>query len=69
MRNELPRECIEAQQEALWLIVVEGLEYAEAARILDVPQGTLRSRLSRALRPDQLTYRTRRADSSASSIR
>ena len=37
-----------AQQEALWLIVVEGLDYAEAARILDVPQGTLRSRLSRA---------------------
>jgi RNA polymerase sigma-70 factor (ECF subfamily) len=36
------------QQEALWLIVVEGLDYAEAARILDVPQGTLRSRLSRA---------------------
>lgn len=37
-----------AQQEALWLIVVEGLDYSEAARILDVPQGTLRSRLSRA---------------------
>ncbi len=37
-----------AQQEALWLIVVEGLDYAEAARVLDVPQGTLRSRLSRA---------------------
>ncbi len=37
-----------AQQEALWLIVVEGLDYAETACILDVPQGTLRSRLSRA---------------------
>ena len=37
-----------AQQEALWLIVVEGLDYAEAAKIQDVPQGTLRSRLSRA---------------------
>ncbi len=37
-----------AQQEALWLIVVEGLDYAEAARVLEVPQGTLRSRLSRA---------------------
>jgi RNA polymerase sigma-70 factor (ECF subfamily) len=37
-----------AQQEALWLIVVEGLDYAQAARILEVPQGTLRSRLSRA---------------------
>ncbi|MBD0270461.1 MAG: sigma-70 family RNA polymerase sigma factor [Acetobacteraceae bacterium] len=37
-----------AQQEALWLIVVEGMDYAEAARIQNVPQGTLRSRLSRA---------------------
>lgn len=36
------------QREALWLVVVEGLDYAEAARILAVPPGTLRSRLSRA---------------------
>ncbi|MDB5375035.1 MAG: polymerase sigma-70 factor, family protein [Belnapia sp.] len=35
-------------REALWLVVVEGLDYAEAARILNVPPGTLRSRLSRA---------------------
>ena len=35
-------------REALWLVVVEGLDYAEAARILGVPPGTLRSRLSRA---------------------
>src|SRR5690554_2188694 len=32
------------QREALWLVVVEGLDYAEAARILGVPPGTLRSR-------------------------
>jgi len=38
--------CI--HREALWLVVVEGLDYAEAARILGVPPGTLRSRLSRA---------------------
>lgn len=36
------------QREALWLVVVEGLDYAEAARVIDVPAGTLRSRLSRA---------------------
>jgi RNA polymerase sigma-70 factor, ECF subfamily len=36
------------QREALWLVVVEGMDYAEAATALGVPQGTLRSRLSRA---------------------
>lgn len=36
------------QREALWLVVVEGLDYAEAARIIGIPAGTLRSRLSRA---------------------
>lgn len=35
-------------REALWLVVVEGLDYGEAATILGVPPGTLRSRLSRA---------------------
>lgn len=40
----LPR----AQREALWLVVVEGLDYAQAAQILGVPVGTVRSRLSRA---------------------
>ena len=32
----------------LLLIGVEELSYAEAARVLDVPQGTIMSRLSRA---------------------
>jgi len=36
------------QRQALWLVVVEGLEYEEAAAVQGVPQGTLRSRLSRA---------------------
>lgn len=42
--RQLPR----IQQEALWLVVMEGMDYAEAARVLQVPPGTLRSRLSRA---------------------
>ena len=42
------RRLAPIHREALWLVVVEGLDYAEAARILNVPPGTLRSRLSRA---------------------
>lgn len=40
----LPNE----QREALLLVVLEGTSYAEAARILGIPDGTLMSRLSRA---------------------
>lgn len=36
------------QREALTLVAVEGLSYAEAARIAEVPVGTLVSRLARA---------------------
>lgn len=36
------------QKEALLLIALEGLGYAEAAEILGIPQGTLMSRLGRA---------------------
>ncbi|MDN3564484.1 RNA polymerase sigma factor [Paeniroseomonas aquatica] len=42
------RQLASIHREALWLVVVEGLDYSEAARILNVPPGTLRSRLSRA---------------------
>ena len=36
------------QRVALALVSVEGLSYAEAARVLQVPMGTVMSRLSRA---------------------
>lgn len=41
--NALPPE----QREAVALVLVEGLAYREAAEILDVPIGTLTSRLTR----------------------
>lgn len=36
------------QRDALLLVVLGGVSYAEAAEILDIPQGTLMSRISRA---------------------
>ncbi|RYE84425.1 MAG: RNA polymerase subunit sigma, partial [Hyphomicrobiales bacterium] len=36
------------QREALLLVVLEGVSYEEAAGILEIPAGTLMSRLSRA---------------------
>lgn len=36
------------QREALLLVVLEGMSYEEAARILEIPIGTLMSRLGRA---------------------
>jgi RNA polymerase sigma-70 factor (ECF subfamily) len=40
----------ENQREVLYLVDIMGLRYAEAAVILQVPQGTVMSRLSRARR-------------------
>lgn len=42
--SKLPEE----QRQVLLLVSVEGLEYAAVARMLDVPIGTVMSRLSRA---------------------
>jgi RNA polymerase sigma-70 factor (ECF subfamily) len=36
------------QREALLLVAVEGMSYAEAASVLGIPSGTLMSRLARA---------------------
>lgn len=43
---ELPDE----QRAVLMLVAVEDMSYAEAAKVLDVPVGTIMSRLSRARR-------------------
>ena len=40
----------EAQREAVMLVYAEGMSYAEAAKILDIPLGTVMSRLYRARR-------------------
>ena len=40
----------EEQRAVLHLVCVEGLSYAEAAETLDIPKGTVMSRLSRARR-------------------
>lgn len=42
--TDLPPE----QREVLHLVCVEEMTYAETARLLDIPQGTVMSRLSRA---------------------
>lgn len=42
--QDLPPE----QREILHLVCIEGLSYAEAAEVLDIPRGTVMSRLSRA---------------------
>lgn len=56
-RDALVREAVDALPEhlrtALILVYFQGLKYREAANVLDVPEGTLKSRIHSALR--QLT--------------
>lgn len=54
---DLPEE----QREALLLVAVEGLSYEEAAAVLDIPAGTVTSRLSRG----RLALRERFADAAS----
>ncbi len=46
--NEALRALPEEQRMALTLVAVEGKSYAEAAEILEVPIGTIMSRIARA---------------------
>lgn len=46
----------ETQRVVLLLVGVEGLSYAEAAEVLDVPVGTVMSRLSRARQSIGVTF-------------
>ncbi len=46
--NEALGRLPEEQRMALTLVAVEGKSYAEAAEILDVPIGTIMSRIARA---------------------
>jgi RNA polymerase sigma-70 factor (ECF subfamily) len=50
--NELPDE----QRLALTLVAIEGKTYAEAAEILEVPVGTIMSRIARARKTLLKTY-------------
>ena len=46
--NEAMQQLSEEHRSALMLICVEGLSYKEAAEVLQVPMGTVTSRLVRA---------------------
>lgn len=50
--DKLPKE----QRLALMLVAIDGKTYAEAAEILDVPVGTIMSRIARARRNLMETY-------------
>jgi len=55
----------EAFRQAVWLRDVEELSYAEMAKVLDVPMGTVMSRISRGRRALSEGLRARRAKADA----
>jgi RNA polymerase sigma-70 factor (ECF subfamily) len=59
----------EAFRQAVWLRDVEELSYAEMAKVLDVPIGTVMSRISRGRRALSEGLRSRRARAAAPSAR
>lgn len=61
----------EGQRQVLSLVVIEGLSYRDVAEILDIPMGTVMSRLSRARRylADRLYADSNPPDDSRSYIR
>ena len=46
--NKVWPEMIQEYREVLLVVGLEGYSYAEAAQILDIPQGTVMSRVKRA---------------------
>jgi RNA polymerase sigma-70 factor (ECF subfamily) len=59
----------EAFRQAVWLRDVEELTYAEMAKVLDVPMGTVMSRISRGRRALSQGLQARRAMPAAMGIR
>ncbi len=55
----------DAFRQAVWLRDVEELSYVEMAKVLDVPIGTVMSRISRGRRALSVRLRTRRAAGAA----
>ncbi len=55
----------EAQRVVMLLVAVEGLSYQEAADVLEIPIGTVMSRLSRARQAIGARFAPRRAPSRA----
>ncbi|MDA0565576.1 sigma-70 family RNA polymerase sigma factor [Streptomonospora sp. S1-112] len=64
--DDLLRHLPEARRTAFWLTQVEGHSYAQAAAVVGVPVGTIRSRVARAR--DDLIAALRTAEASAREV-